>query len=380
MKNRHIWTWPALAIVLVALWQWATVTANFSGNWSALYCTGSLQRLPPLVKAEHTYIFANSTGYDGQFYHYAAHDPFLRSGLKTYVDEPAIRYERILIPLLAWLLAIGNPGWIDPAYVVVEIAFIALGVYWSCRLVQAAKLRAEWGLLFLLVPAIPISADRLVVDGSLAALTVAFLLYQRSPGKLFLVLACAALARETGFLLIAAAVAYRLCRRELRSAGLLLVSAVPAAGWYWFVQAHCTAVSPDLNISPLLPIVLAFAHPWSYPSGTPLVGAVIVADYLALAGLVLALVLGIVSAIRKPASPAQFAAAAFAFTGIFLAVPATLTSVYHFGRLYTPLLLCLAAIAARDRKPWLLAPIALMLPRIGVQFTPQLLGIVHRIL
>src|SRR5579863_287925 len=200
-----VWTVPLLAVVLVAAWQCSTVRANYSGNWTALFCTGAEEPHPPLVAAEHIYLFPNSTGYDGQIYHYIAHDPFLRSDLKTYVDDPRLRYRRIFVPLLAYAIAWGHSGWIDPAYEFVCLLSIGLGVYWSCRFAQSVDLSPAWGLLFLLAPAIPVTMDRLVIDGTLAALTAAFIYYSRSPSwKLAVVLICAALTRETGLLLIAA--------------------------------------------------------------------------------------------------------------------------------------------------------------------------------
>ena len=101
-----LWTFPLAAIALVTLWQWATVTANYGGNWTALFCTGATQRQPPLVVSENIYLFANSPGFDGQMYHYIAHDPLMRSDLRRYIDDPRLRYRRILIPLLAYGVAL----------------------------------------------------------------------------------------------------------------------------------------------------------------------------------------------------------------------------------------------------------------------------------
>jgi hypothetical protein len=140
------WSFAVLAVALVALWQWATVTANYRGNWTALYWTGVVQHLPPLVAAEHIYRFANSTGFDGQVFHYMAHDPSMRSDLKYYVGDPRPRYRRILIPLLAYLLACGHPGLIDSAFEPLCLLGIGLGVYWSCRFAKSAGFAAAWGL------------------------------------------------------------------------------------------------------------------------------------------------------------------------------------------------------------------------------------------
>ena len=52
-------------------------------------------------------------------------------------------------------------------------------------------------------------------------------------------------------------------------------------------------------------------------------------------------------------------------------------NVYDFGRVYTPVLLCLLAIAAEYRKPWLLTPLGMMLPRLAIQLAPQMMGVLR---
>ena len=364
--------------LVVLLWQWSTVQANHRGNWSALFCTGALQRHPPLVASEHIYLFANSTGFDGQFYHYIAHDPFLRSDLKNFVDDPRLRYHRILIPLLAHALALGQSRLIDRAYEWVCLLSMGLGVYWSCRFAQSAGLAAAWGLLFLAMPAIPITLDRLVVDGGLAALTAAFLYYSRSRSwKLFAVLACAALTRETGFLLVLAYCASLAWRREFRMAGVFLLSATPAIAWYSYVQANTQAMPYPFSMIPLSAFLRVLGHPWRYPPGTPFAPAVVLADYLALAGVLLAFGFAFFWFVRAPADPVRITAALFATLALVIQRPDHWQNVYDFGRVYTPVLLCLAAIGAERRNPWLLLPVAMLLPRIAIQLAPQVLGIIH---
>ena len=142
------WIWAAVAVAVVASWQWATVYANYQGNWTALFCTGALQRHPSLVASEHVYLFPDSEGYDGQFYHYIAHDPFMLSDLKSYVDDPSLRYSRILVPLAAYLLATGHSEWIDRSYEIIFLLSIALGTYMSSVYAQKAGLNSAWGLFF----------------------------------------------------------------------------------------------------------------------------------------------------------------------------------------------------------------------------------------
>jgi hypothetical protein len=378
-----VWIFPVVAIVLVAAWQWATVTANYNSNETALFCTGALQQQSPLAASEHIYLFANSAGYDGQFYHYVAHDPLPNSDLKPYLDDARLRYRRVFIPLLAYLLALGNSGRIDAACELVCLLTIGLGVFWSCQFAQRAGLAAAWGLAFLAMPAIPITVDRLVIDGGLAALTAAFLYYSynRPPSwTLFAILACEALTRETGFFLVIAYCAHLAWRRDFWKAGLFLMSAGPAAVWYGYVQASTAAKPNDISLIPFAAILDVLRNPWTYPPGTPFAGAVVAADYLALAGVLLALGLAFFWFARGPVDPGRLAAALFATMAVVFQRPLfqnVFQNVYDFGRVYTPVLLCLAAIAAQKRNPWLLMPVAMMLPRIAIQLTPQVLGIIH---
>ena len=370
----------AVVSVLVLFWQWATVTANYKGNWSALFCTGDLQRQPPLAHSEHIYLFSKSIGYDGQFYHYIAHDPFMRSGLKAYVDAPRLRYHRILLPLLAYGLALGHSRLIDPAFELVCLLSIGLGVYWSCRFAENAGLAAAWGLLFLAMPAIPITVDRLVIDGGLAALTAAFLCYGRSPSwRLFLVLMCAALTRETGGILVLAYCAHLAWQRKSRMAGVFLLSAVPATAWYVYVQAKTPVMPFSVSLLPFSSILEVLRNSWKYPPGTPFADAVRAADYLALAGMLLGIGFAFLWFARGPSDPPRIAAMLYATMALVLDLAGQWQNVYHFGRIYTPMLLCLSAIAAQYRYRWLLMPIAMMLPRIAIQLVPQALGIIRTI-
>jgi hypothetical protein len=366
-----------LAAALVGSWQWLTVTANFGGNWTALFCTGGAIRQPPLAKAEGIYLFQGSTGYDGQFYHYVAHDPLMRTNLSAYMDAPELRYRRILIPALAYGLALGRSSWIHAAYEAVFLLAVALGVYWSCRYAVQAGLRAAWGWLFVLLPAIPISMDRLVIDFGLATIGAGFLLYAAAPSwRLFLLLTCAVLVRETGILMVLAYCGHLLWRREIRTAAIFLLSAAPAAVWYVYA-AGVTESERLFKPLPLGGILKALWEPPRYPPDTPLLLAVHTADYLALFGMLLAYGMGLYWFVRRPSDPICIAAGLFSLLGILIPYRGAWTHVYHYGRVYTPLLICLAGLAGERRSARLLSPIALMLPRLAIQLTPQLSGVMR---
>jgi hypothetical protein len=62
-------------------------------------------------------------GYDGQFAYYIAVDPV---GALTRLDNPAYRYQRILYPLLARLLSLGQPAIVPWALVLINVVSLTL--------------------------------------------------------------------------------------------------------------------------------------------------------------------------------------------------------------------------------------------------------------
>lgn len=363
------------------LWQALTVHFSYAGNWTGLFCTGARYFAPPAeLQSEHIYVFPNSIGYDGQAYHYIAHDPFFRRGFARSVDAPRLRYRRILVPGLAWLLAGGDDRRIDTAYIGVVLGFVFLGAYWLGRYTVQLGYPRWLGLSFALVPAVLISIDRLTVDVALAACCAGFALYAREwrPVKLYPVLAAAALSRETGMLLVVACVLWLLFERRFRDAALFATAAIPAACWYIFVQLHTAPVSVHL-LTPFLfsGIVGRIFHPVALaaPPGVRILADVL--DLFALAGIAAALVWAFRKALRRVLTPLTIAIYAFALLTIVLAPGDTWSDVYSFGRTLTPLLLLCALDGLAERKTWPVIAMLAVDPRIGLTMGRQLLTILH---
>lgn len=223
-------------MLAVLSWQALTVRANFQGHWSGLFRTGRTMPLPPELAAT-TFRNPHPHGYDGQFYRLLATDPFLRRDTAAYLDSPLLRSRRILVPLLVWTLACGQARFIDAAYVCVVAFFIGLGVYCLAKLMAFHGRHPALGLLFLLVPAVPIAVDSMTIDACLAALTACFA-WQVATGRtrwLWFTLAAATLCRETGVLLPAAAFIAALIERAPRKALLWGSAAAPACLWYVYL-------------------------------------------------------------------------------------------------------------------------------------------------
>src|ERR1700677_1977828 len=153
---------PALVCVLLGLaWQLLTVHFNYGGDFTALFCTGAYLKIPPKLAGQ-TYVFQGSTGHDGQYYRYVAHDPLFQTEIGRALPNPAIRYRRILLPGLAYVLALGQQRWIDISYFAVNLAFLFLGAWWLAQLLTRIGLNQWFALFYLAVPAVLISLDRLV--------------------------------------------------------------------------------------------------------------------------------------------------------------------------------------------------------------------------
>jgi hypothetical protein len=84
-------------------------------------------------------------GYDGQFAYFIARDP---SGGCRLCDVPAYRYQRILYPLLAWTLAFGQPEVVGWTLIVVNVAALVAGTYFTERLLAARGVSRWYALAY----------------------------------------------------------------------------------------------------------------------------------------------------------------------------------------------------------------------------------------
>ncbi|MGA2327645.1 MAG: hypothetical protein ABSH05_15280 [Bryobacteraceae bacterium] len=366
-------------------WQSLTVRYNYQGNWSALFCTGSYVEAPPLEEFGGTYLFRGSFGYDGQFYRYMAHDPFLKRGLWKQVDAPRIRYRRILVPGLAYAGGLGRPRAIDAAYLAVTLGFVFLGGYWASRYAVARGRHPAWGLAFVLTPAALVSADRMVVDAALAALCCGWALYwgeERAPRVArYAVLVAAPLARETGLLLNLASGIPLALRRQGRELALWAAAILPCAGWYAFVAARTQPWAGDwgsyVAYVPLEGFLRRLLHPSVYPPGMQLRGFFIALDYVSLAGMALALALGIRLWLRRRDGAIEVAVLLFSLLAIQTGSGDVWADAFAFGRVFSPLLLLLALKGLETGRSVLALPLALVTLRVGAQFGGQAIGVLR---
>lgn len=375
-------TYAVLCLLLVLSWQWLTVTLNYGGNWTALFCTGDTHPLPPQLASENIYTFAGSAGFDAQFYHYIAHDPVPGGDLFPYVQAARMRYQRILIPALAYAMAFGRHQLIDFTYFAACYLFLFLGVWWLGAYAERWHLHPAWGMAFLLMPASIVFVDRLTVDHALAALTVGFVLYaaRQSSWELYAVLALAPFARETGLLLPVAYGIYCLCHRHWKRAAVFATAAAPWLVWVAFVSSRTPPTWYGTSLVPLKWLLRRLANPVDYPPEVPLAGVVQFGDVMALAGMLVAILLGLLYFINRPSTAIAIAGLLFALLTVFLQKEDVWLTAYNYCRIFCPLVVLVAAAWLPLQPRLALLPVILMAPRLLMQYGKQVMGIIDALL
>ncbi|HLE60431.1 MAG TPA: hypothetical protein VI700_02745 [Thermoanaerobaculaceae bacterium] len=219
-------------VALAATLFWVLVVsfiADFrhDGDIRALLCVGEETHHPAAFDTVPT---AGPWGYDGQQYAALATDPFLRQGdTVEALDNPAYRATRVMVPLLAWLLALGNS---TAALVVYQLLCWGLGlgsVFLVARWLADEGLSPWWALLLVTSTGLAAAIIRSTPDAAaLLFMLAALWLHARHRPRLALVLVCAAvLARETSYLVALAIALDELRRRRLASAAVFV--SVPLA-------------------------------------------------------------------------------------------------------------------------------------------------------
>ncbi len=296
------------------------------------------------------------------------------------MDNPGLRWRRILVPGIARLAALGDDERVDSAYICVVDLFLCLGVYWLARYAELLGWRAGWGLLFLLAPAALTSIDRMTVDGALAALCAGFALYAASnaPKRLYAVLAMAPLARETGMALIAGWCLFQALRGQWKRAAVFVTAGLPAGCWFLYVRARS---GPDgtrwASWIPFEGIVERTLHPVQFALTSRWLKEAAILDNAALAGIWIALGVAAWWIVRKNISALTCSAWVFALGALFLAKADIWSESYSFSRTQTPLLMCVGLEGMGAKRWWQLAPLALTAPRILLQLEPQWRAVLH---
>jgi hypothetical protein len=186
-------------------------------------------------------------GYDGQFAYYIARDPI---GGCSQCDAPSYRYQRILYPLLAWGLALGQPEAVPWTLIAVNVVALVGGTYFTERLLDAHRVSHWYALAYGLYGGL-VAGLRLDLTEPLAYGLVQAGLWlwmereTRSKGQearkrlevgildlRFALFALAALTKETALIAVAGLLLYLVLKQRWWEAVKLgLITGVPFAIW-----------------------------------------------------------------------------------------------------------------------------------------------------
>ena len=365
------------AVALAAAWLWLRVAIEYDGNITGLYYSGEAAATPPQLAGERIHRIAGDRGYDAQFYHYVAHDPLLTRGLADYADNPRLRWRRVVVPGLAYALALGNDSYVDAMYVAVMLAFAGLGAYWLALLAP----HPWFGLVFLLVPAVLISLDRMTIDLPLAALCVGLVLHgeARPSRAVYAILVLAPLVRETGLLLVAGWCVWTALQHRWREALVGAACALPALAWWAYVHAR---TAPDqtgwLAAYPLGGLIARTLDPPVIPRTGLWLRVANLTEQLAFVGMWAAFAAVVWVVWKRRWGLAGVTAIVVAAFASMLGKYDIWADAYAAGRVLSPLLVMLALVALQERRVWLALPMLLMLPRVVLQYQPALKVIIRR--
>lgn len=364
----------AIAATVVAIgWMTLNVVGNYNGDWTALFYTGTDVAIPEVVDDGHTRHVDDSIGYDAQYYHLVAHDPLIRRGFEQFVDNPRVRWRRIGVPGLAAVLALGSDRYVDYFYFAIQLAFVFLGSWWLARFADASSRDVTWGLAFLLVPAVMVSLERMTVDLALAALCIGFALYgvalRKTDGAFYAILIAAPLVRETGGLLIGGWCVYSLLRRDWRSVVLGVICAIPTLAWWLYVHSRLAVDGTGWFARyPFSGLVDRFVLGIDVATSSDWLRSAVLLEHLAIAGIFLGIALACYLAWSRSTGLIELTILLFVVFSSGLGKLDIWTSAYATGRTMTPWLLLLALLFLRGRGWVYVVPLAMVLPRIAMQY------------
>jgi hypothetical protein len=211
---------------------------RYDGDIRALLCVGEETHHPDAFDTVPT---AGPWGYDGQQYGALATDPFLRQqDTVEALDNPSYRATRVMVPLLAWLLAVGNSTTALVAYQVLCWGLGLGSVLLVARWLADEGLSPWWALLLVTSTGLAAAIIRSTPDAAaLLFMLAALWLHARHRPWPALALACAAvLARETSYLVALAVALDELRHRRFSTAAAF--ASIPLAllvGWQFYLRS-----------------------------------------------------------------------------------------------------------------------------------------------
>lgn len=223
---------PWIAVLFVAIIMVNVMGLQLSAHdWDPSYfiAIGDRYIRQPDQLPDNVHIMPNSSGYDGQFYYQLALNPFspqaVNAGLS--ISNGPYRQQRIIYPLLVWLLSFGNRELVPTMLVVVNFVALCIMSWLGARFAQLHERHALWGTLFALYPGFlfTITRDLTEIVGAMFLLMAILALYHKMSNTICaLLFALAMFSRETAIIPIAALGVALILNKRDRWIGLQVVA------------------------------------------------------------------------------------------------------------------------------------------------------------
>jgi hypothetical protein len=224
---------PWLVVTVVCLLYVVLVLVRNDGNPLALVTIGT--RFSEGI--------ADGTeGYDGQFVYYIARDP---STAAQYLDVPAYRFQRILLPILGRMVAFGQESLIPWTLLLINLISLAGGTWLLEQLLVQQKVSRWYALTYGLTVGI-FASVRLSLSEPLAYALVLggiTLAIRERWGLSAIIFALAALTKETTLFFVAGYGLYLLVGRRWRTAVLFgAIALIPFFVWQIILRSTLGSV------------------------------------------------------------------------------------------------------------------------------------------
>jgi hypothetical protein len=194
---------------------------------------GSTAAATPLIHHDFPRLqLVPGVGHDGQSFYAIARSPMHLNEVSKYLDRPQYRAQRILFPLLAWMLhPTGGGIGLIAALVAVGIAALFIGGVSLGALSASLGGRVEVAVFFALLPGAASSLNLSVADGLAIALALAAIALdvRRHPHAAIAAGIGAALTKES---LILVLIGYALWRRDRQGLRLAGIPTLVAGAWW----------------------------------------------------------------------------------------------------------------------------------------------------
>jgi len=216
------WLRPWLVVTVVAVAYMAIVVVSAGGDPLSLALLGTRYSEGDPDGSE---------GYDGQFSYYIARDP--ANGWQQ-CDVPAYRYQRILYPILARLLALGQEPLLPYALALVNIGALAVGTWLTEQILRRYRMNPWYAVTYGLYAGQLMSARLLLNEPLAHALgQAAMLAAERDRWRwAILFFALGVLAKETILVFVGGYLLFLLARRQWRRfVELALGVGLPFLAW-----------------------------------------------------------------------------------------------------------------------------------------------------